>query len=632
MHRSIVRNSLLAPAYLEKLFALPRVDAAYAALGEILARFHDLKTFASEVQTETALVRPMLKVLGYSVEAQPKFFDDQVKGPDFALFCSEEDRLVNSKRWGTKEFYRNSAALLSVKRYGRNLTEGIGGFYLDFENRIPVYQIFYLVVRTETPWGMLTNGKNWILFRRPRTFEKRLIELDLGKEDGVPGEDALHLLYHLFSCDGISNGVPSLLEEERTRTIGFLKEKKVAVTQALEDVYKKVEVYPRLLSLCRELFPGWKLPLTETYLKERDVTLPSNATAHLKTDQGTVNAYDGSEIFTYLLTRKGHVSLDVEEIIVEGMKSILTKESLLGLKILDMTPGCGDVVSALVEGLVYLASTLPYRERNTFVAEWENEQTVNRYVLDHVLYGVEKFHVALDILRNNVRNRFGEEARNYRFGDVLLGMSLGDLTGLVEGKEQDGLFSKPPEEMIQEFRNLYRVCFSLSDRIKEDIETKHELQIKLDRYAERLRDILDLITAAYFTKKADEKKTRELLYALEGSESKWQSMREYDWFASSKELAKRHGFFHMEIEFPLLLNDAFDLIIIHPSLAYVWEEKVPVLEIAKAYIKRAAAYLKADGKIVLITGGGPGKLAEELLKSKKYDVTPKETCILLKKG
>ena len=154
------------------------------------------------------------------------------------------------------------------------------------------------------------------------------------------------------------------------------------------------------------------------------------------------------------------------------------------------------------------------------MAEWENEQTLNRYILDHVLYGVEKFHVALDILQNNIRSRFGEEARNYRFGDALLGMSLADLADLTDEKAQVDLFSKSPEKVIQEFRDLYRMYFSLSDRIKEDIETKHELQAKLDRYAERLRDILDIITAAYFTKKADEKKTRELLYALESERVK----------------------------------------------------------------------------------------------------------------
>jgi hypothetical protein len=628
MHRSIVRNSLLSPVYLEKLLAFPREDAAYAALTAILAPFHQTKAFASEIQTETQLVRPMLKILGYSVEPKPKFFEDNVKGPDFALFCSEEDRLVNSKRWGTKEFYRNAAAVLSVKRYGRNLGEGISGFYLDFENRIPVYQTFYLVKKAETPWGILTNGKNWILLRRPRTFEKRLIELDLGTEDGTPDQGVLHLLYHLFSCEGLARGLPALLEEERTSVIGFLKEKKAAITTALDNVYKKVEVYPRLLPLCNELFPEWRLPLTEAYLKERDALPP----VKVKPGPGEVNPYDASDIFTYLLTRKEQVTLDVEEIIQEGAKDALTKESMFALRILDMTPGCGAAVSALLEGLIYLAFALPYRERNTFIAEWENEQTLNRYILDNVLYGVEKSHVALDILQNNVRSRFSEEARHYRFGDVLLGMSLADLAGRSDGKEQIDLFSKPPVRAIEEFRNLYRVYFSLSDRIKEDIEIKRELQIKLNRYAERLRDILDLTTAAFFTKKADDKKIKELLYALDSDEQWWQGMRRHEWFASSKELAWRHGFFHMEIEFPILLNDAFDLIVIQPWLAYVWEEKVPVLEVAKAYIKRAAAYLKPEGKIVLVTGDGTGKLAEELIKSKKYQVSPKGTCILLKKG
>lgn len=632
MHRSIVRNSLLAPVYLEELRAFPGEDAVYASLREIFLRFDQTRSFASEVQTETQLVRPILNILGYSIEPKPKFFEDQVKGPDFALFCSEEERLVNSKRWGTKEFYRNSAALLSVKRYGRNLTEGISGFYLDFENRIPVYQVFYLVLRAQTPWGILTNGKNWILFKRPRMLEKRIIELDLGGENGPMERDTLHLFYHLFSCVGIAKSLPSLMEEERNRAIDILKEKKAAVATMLEGIHKKIEIYPRLLPLCKELFPGWKFPLTETYLKERNRPLPPDVSRGTEPHQQTLNSHDGTEIFTYLLTRKAPAPFDVEAIILEGVRTVFTKESLFGLKILDMTPGCGAVLSALMEGLLYLASTLPYRDRNTFVAEWENERTVNRYILDHMLYGVEKFHVAYDILHNNTRIRFGETSRNYRLGDALLGMSLTDLAGLTDGKKQTGLFSQPPEKVIQEFRNLYKTYFSLSDRIKEDIEMKHELQVRLDTYAERLRDILDLLTASYFVKKAEEKKTSELLYELESAESKWQSMRQHDWFASLKELARLHGFFHMEIEFPLLLNDAFDLIIVQPALAYAWEEKVPVLEVAKAYVKRASAYLKKDGHIVLLTGEGSGKLTEELLKSKKYQVNPKETYILLKKG
>jgi len=631
MQPAIIRNTLLSPVYTEKIVSLPREETAYTALWEVLTRFRQMRDSASEIQTEIHLVKPMLKILGYSVESKPKFFEDHVKGPDFALFCSEEERLAGSNRWGTKDFYRNAAAVLSVKRYGRNLGEGISGFYLDFESRIPVYQIIYLAKKADVPWGILTNGRNWILFKKPRTFEKRLIEIDLDGVDGPPGEpdeDILHFFYHLFSCSGLVQSVPSLIDEERAGLIEFLKDAKMSVGKILQDTSKKVEIYPRLLPLHDQLFPGRDLPLTEAFLKERSVPYEHQCAPN----SSPVNSYDGSDLFTYLLTGKElPVSLNVEEIILEGVRDTFTKESLFSLRILDMTPGFGSVMSGLVDGLTYLSFTLPYRERNTFVAEWENELALNRYILDHVIYGVEKNHMALDILRNNVTSRYNGGALHYRLGDVLLGMSLADLAGLSDDKSQTDLFSRPPDATIQEFRKMYGTYFSLSERIKEDIEMKHELQVKLDRYTERLRDILDLLTASYFTKKSDDKKIKELLYALDSDESKWQSMRAQSWFVSAKELAQKHGFFHMELEFPLLLNDKFDLIIVQPGLTYVWEEKMPVVEVSKAYIKRAAAYLKPNGRIVLISADGTSKLAEELVKSKKYQVSVKESWIVLKK-
>jgi hypothetical protein len=631
MHPAIIRNTLLSPRYTEKIFDLPREDTAYTALREVLARFRHMKNSASEMQTEIHLVKPMLKILGYSIESKPKFFEDHVKGPDFALFCSEEERLASSSRWGTKEFYRNVAAVLSVKRYGRNLGEGISGFYLDFESRIPVYQIIYLARKADVPWGILTNGRNWILFRKPKTFEKRLIELDLDGVNGPAGEpddEILHFFYHLFSCSGLVQSLPALIDEERAGLIDFLKDAKMSVARVLQDTSKKVEVYPRLLPLCDQLFPGRDLPLTEAFLKERNVPHEHQYAPN----SGTVNSYDGSALFTYLFTGKElPVSLNVEEIILEGLRDTFTKESLFSLRILDMTPGFGTVMSLLADGLTYLSFTLPYRERNTFVAEWENELALNRYIFDHVLYGVEKSHIALDIFRNNVTSRYNGGALHYRLGDVLLGMSLADLAGLSDDKSQTDLFSRPPDATIQEFRKMYRTYFSLSERIKEDIEMKRELQLKLDRYTERLRDILDLLTAAYFTKKSDEKKIKELLYALDSDESRWQSMRGQSWFVSSKELAQKHGFFHMELEFPLLLNDKFDLIVVQPWLTYAWEEKMPLVEVSKAYVKRATAYLKPNGRIALISDDGTSNVAEELVKSKKYQVSVRESWIVLKK-
>lgn len=628
MPASIVRNTLLSPAYTDKLLAMPRVDEAYASLLEIFDRFRSMKDSASEIQTEIHLVKPILKVLGYSVESKPKFFEEHVKGPDFALFCSDQDRLVLSNRWGTKEFFRNAVAVLSVKRYGRNLAEGIGGFYLDFESRIPLYQIMYITKRSDTPWGIVTNGKNWILCRKPRSFEKRLIELSLDDLGAPHAQEPLNLFYHLFSCAGLKEHLPALFEEERAELINILKERKTSIAKVLQETTKKAELYPQLIPHYRELFPDANLPLTYDYLKEKNAPalLPKRSTS-----VRLLNGRDAPDVVTYLFTRKDvPVSFSVEDVVLEGAREAFTKESLFALRILDLTPGFGTVATHLVEGLTYLSLTLPYQEKNTFVAEWENESTLNRCIID-MLYGVEKSHLALDILQNSMMSRFQERASHYRLGDALLGMSLANLEGLFDTGSQSDLFSRPSPVVIQEFRNMYRIYFSLSDRIKEDIEEKKVLDVKLTRYTERLRDILDLLTTSYFTKKSEEKKVKELLHALDSDDSKWQRVRSEQWFSSAKQLAHKNSFFHMELEFPLLLNGAFDMVVIQPWLAYVWEEKVPALEMTKAYIKRASAYIKPDGKILLVSGENTARLANELAKSKKYDLTQKETWIVLRK-
>ena len=43
---------------------------------EILTKFQDIKKFASEIHTETHLIKPILKILGYAYESKPKFFEE----------------------------------------------------------------------------------------------------------------------------------------------------------------------------------------------------------------------------------------------------------------------------------------------------------------------------------------------------------------------------------------------------------------------------------------------------------------------------------------------------------------------------------------------------------------------------
>jgi hypothetical protein len=84
----------------------------------------------------------------------------------------------------------------------------------------------------------------------------------------------------------------------------------------------------------------------------------------------------------------------------------------------------------------------------------------------------------------------------------------------------------------------------------------------------------------------------------------------------------------MEIEFPFLLNDKFDLIVVQPELTYLWEEKVPPGEAAKAYVKRAMTYLSETGRIILV-GSDPEELVPELKKSKRYAVETKSDAVIV---
>jgi hypothetical protein len=629
MSRSLLKNTLLSPLYIDRISMLPRQEATCASLVEIVTQFQQMKAFASEIHTELQLVKPLLKILGYAVESKPKFFEEQIKDPDFALFGSEEQRIRSSRSWGTRAYYNDALAVMLVKRYGRNLREGISGFYLAFENRIPLYQVMYLTKKSGTPWGILTNGKNWLLLKRPFAFEKPILEIDVGEAVLHNDREAIHLFSHIFSFTGLDETLPDLLEKERTESIKFLKEKRSSLARALDGASKRTEVYRIASALFSQFFPEGEPAGTEIPQKETGagtVTRPSGP------GNGTpIKDHDQPEVFTYLLARGISPALpNFEAAVLGSVQEDATKDNLLSLKILDMTPGFGNVGIELVQTLAYLSFLLPYREKNSFVAEWENERLLNRFILNNVLFGIEKYQFSLDVLQNAMQYRFNSTAVNYRLGNPLLGMSIRDLQALTDDKSQAGLFSKNPGDVISELKEMYRLYFSLSDRIKEDAAAKSDLDATLRIYRQRIREVMDLITASYFDKTLEIKKIRELLYYMDGDETVWEAARRMDWYAAARDMAERRHFFHMEIEFPFLLNGQFDLIVIQPTLNYLWEEKLPPDEATKAYIKRAVTYLKQKGKILLI-GENPDELVSELKRSRRYAVEATEGVVAVRR-
>ncbi len=623
-----IGNTLLSPRSIERILSLPRKDDVYGNLLEILAKFQDIKKFASEIHTEIHLVKPVLKNLGYAYESKPKFFEDQVKGPDVTLFATEEDREKSSELWGTKEYFERTLGILVLKRYGRNLKEGIGGFFLEFENKIPLYQTTYLLKKSRSPWGILTNGKTWMLLRRPSHFEERFIEIDIEAALLQERMDILHIFFHLFSLPGLQAIVPHLLEEERNLLIESLSRAKVSFQKSVKDLRKKVDIYPKAIDLYSQFVPTGQIATTEAYLADRGQAMarPKSRTPDI------INEYDIPDLLTYLFMKKPLSTIpNLEGILTGDWRPGNTKDELLSLKILDMTPGFGNISVQLLETLAYLSFVLPYKEKNSFVSQWEDQKSLKSFICDNVLYGIERSHLAFDMLQNTFSRLSGAPARHYRFGNPLIGMSLLDISGAADTSQQMGLFGRNPSEVIEDLRKTYRHYSSLSAQIKEDLQTKNELQAKLTVYRDRIRDFMDLVTAGYFAGSKDQKRIQEMFFSLDSDSSTWQAFRRKDWFGAAKETAKRNGFFHFEIEFPFLLSDSFDFIFVQPFLRYSWEDDLPGIEVTKAYIKRGMTYLKPQGRMVLAVEDPADELVAELKKSRKYEPEKQAGCLIVKK-
>lgn len=591
------RNTLLSGRLGERISALPRDADACAALAGTVRAFEAMRARASEIQTELHLVKPILKTLGYVFESKPQFFEERIKGPDFALFRSEKERAISAPLWGTKQYYERALAVLLVKRYGRDLREGISGFYLEFENRIPLYQSIYLAKKTGVPWSILTNGKSWLLLKRPSVFEKPLVEIDLERAVAEEDEMTVHLFNHIFSSAGLGGDLGALLEEERTELIAYLAEKRRSLHDLKDSGKDGAEA--AALALYRQLFAEQGLTVGGGAGPDN----PGGAGGSRAGQPAPVRAYDQCDIFTYLFVNGREPEPDCEEIVLHVIGADRTKERLLSLRILDMTPGFGALGARLVETMAYLSFLLPYREGRAFIAEWENETLLHQFILSRVLYGVEKHPFPLDVLQNSMRSRFDAAGVNYRLGNPLLGMStraLGDLS-----------------DVMSRVREMERLVSTLSDRIKEDAAVKGEIEARLLGVLRRIGEIMDLTTALYFDQSLESNKIAELVYYIDGDEEVWKRARATDWYSSAREIARKKHFLHMEVEFPFLLNDGFDLIFVRPALAYVWDERFPAEELAKAYIKRAMTYLKQTGTIVLSLDD-PAELASDLRKSKRY--------------
>lgn len=138
----------------------------------------------NEAQTEEELIKPILKLLGWSFIVQPKARRaGQVSRPDYALFADEASKAAAQPFQGQDEaFYGRTLAIAEAKHWGRPLSQQdrSGRATWKAESN-PSHQMVSYLVGTRTPWGILTNGQIWRLYSREvSSTASEFYEINLG--------------------------------------------------------------------------------------------------------------------------------------------------------------------------------------------------------------------------------------------------------------------------------------------------------------------------------------------------------------------------------------------------------------------------------------------------------------------
>ncbi|MGH3090334.1 MAG: DNA methyltransferase [Rubrobacteraceae bacterium] len=154
----------------------------------------------NEAQTESDLVRPVLRLLGHDFEVQPALdTPDGTKRPDYVFYNDRASLDANKgKRLDEASLTGRAFAVGDAKYVDRPLDVSLKGKGDPFSNRNPSFQISFYMQHSGTEWGILTNGRLWRLYHRDSAHKlDRFFEVDL-PELVVTGDAEAFLSFFAF--------------------------------------------------------------------------------------------------------------------------------------------------------------------------------------------------------------------------------------------------------------------------------------------------------------------------------------------------------------------------------------------------------------------------------------------------
>ncbi len=238
----------------------PEWQALIAEATPIMTRLKDLyKGFsisapaANEPQTENDWIRPVLKELGHTFEVQVTLKmpgPTSAQHPDYIFYASEEQLLANRGReLDDRAAQYGALAVGDAKQWDVPLDQMRKGASDSFSNKNPSFQIFFYMLHSKLPWGILTNGRKWRLYHEATAYKLEVYyEIDL--PELLASEDVERFLYFyaFFRRAAFQPGYALSLEQLLTASVRSAQkiqdDLREQVYEALNCVAQGILSYP----------------------------------------------------------------------------------------------------------------------------------------------------------------------------------------------------------------------------------------------------------------------------------------------------------------------------------------------------------------------------------------------------
>ena len=201
----------------------------------------------NEAQTEHALIRPVLELLGWNYLPQEPI-PGSGKIPDYTLFVNREDQAAST---GTGDLSTSQLAPAEAKAWRTNLDQGSG--VQSPNGQIQEYlKEYWQVTKGRVRWGILSDGETWRLYRAVGQgpdgqfyqTQDSWFELDLRDCVGDGGQEQRRQLRLFFHRDSfrIGNDGHCFLDRALSEANSYVQTVVNTLTNAVFE-----EVYPQLL-------------------------------------------------------------------------------------------------------------------------------------------------------------------------------------------------------------------------------------------------------------------------------------------------------------------------------------------------------------------------------------------------